>query len=72
MPMTIQVSQKLKKELAKRKMYAKETYEEVIWNLTKDTNEIDEETKEELAQARKEIKEGKYYTLKEVKKELGI
>lgn len=66
------MSEKLQKELAKRKMYDKETYEEVIWDLVEDTIELDNETKSELAQARKEIKEGKYHTLEEVKKELGF
>ena len=33
MSTTIQVSEKLQKELAKRKIYEKETYEEVIWDL---------------------------------------
>ena len=72
MPTTIQVSEKLQKELAKRKMFDKETYEEVIWDLVEDSQELDEETKKEIAQARQEIKEGKYHTLEEVKRELGI
>ncbi len=72
MPTTIQVSEKLQKELAKRKMYEKETYEEVIWDLVEDSQELDEETKKEIAQARQEIKEGRYHTLEEVKKELGL
>ncbi len=72
MPTTIQVSEKMQKELAKRKMYDKETYEEVIWDIMEDTQELDEETKKEMAQARQEIKEGKYHTLEEVKKELGL
>ena len=72
MPTTIQVSEKLQKELIKRKMYDKETYEEVIWNLVEDTLELDEDTKKEIAQARQEIKEGKYHTMEEVKKELGL
>ncbi len=72
MPTTIQVSEKLQKELVKRKMYDKETYEEVIWDIMEDTQELDEETKKEMAQARQEIKEGKYHTLEEVKKELGL
>jgi hypothetical protein len=72
MPTTIQVSEKLQKELVKRKMYDKETYEEVIWDIMEDTQELDEETKKEIAQARQEIKEGKYHTLEEVKKELGL
>ena len=72
MPTTIQVSEKLQKELVKRKMYDKETYEEVIWDIMEDTQELDEETKKEMAHARQEIKEGKYHTLEEVKKELGL
>ena len=72
MPTTIQVSEKLQKELARRKMYDKETYEGVIWDLVEDTLELDEETKKEIAQARQEIKEGRYHTMEEVKKELGI
>ena len=72
MPTTIQVSEKLQKELSKRKLYNKETYEEVIWDLMEDSHELDEEAKKELAQARQEIKEGKYHTLEEIKKELGF
>ncbi len=72
MPTTIQVSEKLQKELSKRKLYSKETYEEVIWDLIEDSHELDEETKKDLAQARQEIKEGKYHTLEDVKKELGF
>lgn len=72
MPTTIQISEKLQKELANRKMYDKETYEEIIWDLMEDALELDEETKKEISQARQEIKEGKYHTLDEVKKELGL
>ncbi len=72
MPTTIQVSEKLQKELAKRKMYDRESYEEVIWDLMEDTLALDEETKKEISQARQEIKEGKYHTMDEVKKELGL
>ncbi len=72
MSTTIQVSEKLQKELVKRKMYDKETYEDVIWDLVEDTLELDEETKREMAEARQEIREGRYHTLEEVKKELGL
>jgi len=69
---TIQVSDDLQKELAKRKMFDRETYEEVIWDLVEDTMELNEETKKELAQSRKEVKQGKTYTLGQVKKEAGL
>ncbi|MHB1470906.1 MAG: hypothetical protein ACYCSA_08255 [Thermoplasmataceae archaeon] len=72
MPTTIQVSEKLQKELAKRKIFEKETYEEVIWDLMEDSQELDEETKREIAQARQEIREGKYHTLEDVKRELEL
>ena len=72
MPTTIQISEKLQKELTKRKLYDKETYEDVIWDLIEDTLELSEETKRDLAQARQEIKEGKFHTLEEVKKELDL
>jgi hypothetical protein len=69
---TIQVSDALQKELAKRKMFDRETYEEVIWDLVEDTMELNEETKKELAQSRKEARQGKTYTLGQVKKEAGL
>ena len=42
---TIQISQDLQKELNKMKLYNKETYEEVIWNIIEDTQELNEQTK---------------------------
>lgn len=68
---TIQISEELKKELQKRKMYVKETYEEVIWNLIEDTQELSEETKRNIEISQQQIKEGKYKTLEQVEKELG-
>ena len=69
---TIQVSEKLQQELSKKKLFGKETYEEVIWDLIEDIEEINEQTKKEIEKSRKEIREGKYYTLSQVKKELGL
>jgi len=72
MATSIQISEELQKELIKRKFFDKETYEEVIWDLVEDSQELNEQTKKELAQARAEIKAGKSHTLAEVKKELGL
>ena len=72
MATSIQISEKLQAELFKRKIYDKETYEEVIWDLMEDTMELNDQTKKELVQARAEIKQGKYYTHEQVKKELGL
>jgi len=69
---TIQISEKLHKMLMKKKLFERETYEEVIWNLIEDTKELNEETKKELQQARAEVKKGKTHSLSKVKKELNI
>ncbi len=70
MATTIQISQELQKELMERKFSDSETYEEVIWDVLEDTMEISEETKNDIEQARKEIAEGKHYTLKQIKQEM--
>ena len=72
MTTTIQISEALQNELIKRKLFDRETYEEVIWDIIEDTMELNEQTKKEIAEARKEFKEGKFYTLQEIKKEVGV
>ena len=69
---TIQISDELKKELAKKKFSDRETYENIIWDLLEDAMELNEETKKELEQSREEIKAGKVQTLAQIKKELKI
>lgn len=69
---TIQVSTQLLDTLKIRKQYDKESYEEVIWNLVEDTQELNQETKEAIAQARLDIKAGKFYTHEQVRKKLGL
>lgn len=72
MATTIQISAELQQTLNGRKFVDKETYEEVIWDVLEDTQELSEETKKEIEQARNEIKAGKVYSLSRVKKELGL
>lgn len=72
MATTIQISEDLQKELSKKKLYGRETYEEILWNMIEDTTELSEETKKELAEARKEISKNKTHSFAEVKKKLGI
>ena len=69
---SIQISEKLQRELVKRKLFDKETYEDVIWDLIESVRELSEETKREIVEAREEIKEGRVHTLADVKKELGL
>ena len=47
MATTIQITEMLQKELSKKKIFEKETYEEVIWDLLEDTKELNQETKKE-------------------------
>ena len=70
MDTTIQISTILQKELLKRKFFNKETYEEVIWDLIEDNQELSEQTKKEIAQSRAEYKAGKTHTLGKIKKEM--
>ena len=72
MATTIQVSEGLLAILKQRKLYNKESYEEVIQDLIEDTQELSEETKKEVLQARAEIKAGKFHTHEQVKKSLGL
>jgi len=72
MSTTIQISEDLKAELTKRKLYTKETYEDVIWDLIEDTVELSEETVKDIEAARMEFAAGKGRSLADVKKELGL
>lgn len=69
---TIQISKELLEKLKARKISDKESYEDVIWDLMEDTMELSEETKRNIATSRQQYKEGKYKSLEEVKKDLGL
>ena len=72
MATTIQISSDLQGELTKRKIFDRETYEAIIWDLIEDTKELSEETKKDIEEARNEFKEGKFSTLEQVEKRLGL
>lgn len=69
---TIQISEELKEKLALRKQSNKDRYEDVIWDLLEDTMELSEQTIRDIEIARKEIKEGKFVTHAQLKKDLGL
>jgi len=69
---TIQIGNELQEALAKRKLYDRESYEEVIWDLIEDDMELSEETKKDIEKSREDIKKGKVHRWDDVKKELGI
>jgi predicted CopG family antitoxin len=69
---TIQISSDLQQELNKMKLFNRETYEEVIWNIIEDTKELSEQTRKDIAFSRKEISEGKFVTLSDLKKKYNL
>ena len=69
---SIQVSRNLLGKLKDRKMYDKESYEDIIWDLLEDSLEISEETKKHIEESQKDFREGKTHTLEEVEKRLGL
>ncbi len=69
---TIQVKEETKKKLQSMKLYPRETYEEVIERIIEDLNELNDKTKMEIEQARKDIESGKYVTHEKLKKDLEL
>ncbi len=69
---TIQISSDLQQELNKMRLFTRETYEEVIWNVIEDTKELSKQTKEDIIRAREEIKIGEFVTLSDLKKKYKI
>ncbi|MDP2672441.1 MAG: hypothetical protein Q8O84_01370 [Nanoarchaeota archaeon] len=72
---TIQISDDLLNKLQAIKMHAKESYENIIWDLIEDSRELSEETKKIILDYEKEIKTNgfkNFKTLEQVKKELGF
>lgn len=72
MATTIQINHDLLNTLKSRKLYDRESYEEVIWDLIEDVTEVSKETKVLIRQAEADIKEGRTHSLEKVKKELGL
>jgi RNA polymerase-interacting CarD/CdnL/TRCF family regulator len=72
MATTIQVSTELIKQLKAKKLYDKESYEEIIRDLLEDGMELSEETKKHIKQSEQDIKAGKTVSLAAVKKRAGI
>jgi len=69
---TIQVSNELMDKLKQKKLYDKESYEDIIWDLLEDSMELSEETKKHIKESEQDIKAGKTSSLAEVKKKMGL
>ena len=54
------------------KIYARESYNEIIERMMEDEMEINEKTKKELTEARKRVKEGKVISHEEVMKRFAL
>ena len=72
METTIQISTDLLVKLKSMKLYEKESYEDLIWDLVEDRMELSEETKNSIAKAEEDIKKGRVHKWDDVKKELKI
>ncbi|MEK6926091.1 MAG: hypothetical protein AABW50_02325 [Nanoarchaeota archaeon] len=72
METTIRISESVKKHLDRLKLIERETYNDVIEVLLEDHMELNEKTKKEIEEARKQIKEGKFVSHEEVKKRFGL
>lgn len=68
MATTIQISNELLGKLQDMKMFVKESYEDIIWDLIEDRMELSEETKKNIVQSEKDIKNSKTVSLEDVKK----
>lgn len=70
MATTIQISEELHKKLEKRKLFSNESFEDVIWDLIEDTQELSEQTKKDLEEAEADIKAGRIISFEELKNRL--
>ena len=72
MATTIQISKELHNSLKKRKLSPTESFEELLWDLLEDSMQLNEETRKEIEQARKDYAKGLFFTLEQVEKEAGL
>jgi len=76
MATTIQIQEETKERLDNLKDYERETYEEIIQKLLNIVAEekmgLSEQTKKDIEEARKEIAQGKFFTLEQLKRALKL
>jgi len=69
---TIQLSKELKRTLESMKLHPRETYQDVLERILEDLHELNDQTREEIEKALKEVKAGKYRTHQQLKAEMGF
>lgn len=72
MATTIQVSNELLDKLKTMKMYDKESYEEIIWDLLEDRMELSEQTKKTIEKSLADFKAGRTVSFEEVKRKMKL
>ncbi len=77
MPTTIQVSEKVRRALEKRKQHPRDTYEDVIvrmmaWWDDEEDAQLNEGTKVKIERSRREHRAGKGIRLEKLRAELGL
>jgi predicted CopG family antitoxin len=72
MPTTIQVSDDIRATLERMKMYEKESYNDILERMLEDQKELNQKTKQEIEEARKRVKSGKFVTMDAVAKKYGV
>lgn len=69
---TIQISERLRDELKKRKLYAQESYEEIIWGLMEDAEELSEDALKAIGRAEADFVAGRFVSHETLKKKYGL
>lgn len=67
---SIQISKELLEELKSRKMYDKESYEDIIRDLLEDTMELSEQTKRRIKASEADFRAGRVRTLAQVEERI--
>ena len=69
---TVQLTRELVNALRFKKMYDKESYEDIIWDLLEDSKEVNSETKRDIAVGLAEIRAGKAVSLEKIKTKYNL
>jgi len=69
---TVQIPVAMKARLSAMKIHPRETYADVLERILEDLEELGPETKRAVEKSRREFKDGKYKTLDQVKREMGL
>jgi hypothetical protein len=72
METTIQISKELLDRLRSMKVYSKESYENIIWDLVEDRLEFSSTTKKNIEKSQKDIKDKKTTSLESLKVKIGV